>query len=181
MGELEKNNEQSNDDFNPNFIELETNITGVEKISCNSGVRVPIMLLALKKKGNICNICRNNMAHLYLTATVKNPRVNHYIVAFIDAAKIGDYKELINILNNTIIHLNISNKERPFFYVYFYGNELVSGLTIEHARRYIRLEFENKFCYLPNEEFCQTSPRMPVLKYAKIFSISGENPYRFSF
>ncbi len=178
--------------FCPSSYNLASNSVNLQKISCNSGVTVPIQLLAIEESkdcsdvcterpGSDTEICEMNhdlFAHIYITTENSNLFIKHYIVVFVERTKIGRYEELIKILLHTIEWLKIKN-ERPYFYIYYYGKQPVITNELAAARnriiRTLRLNLNN---YKKEESFCRTS-NMSKEK-TENFTISSSNPYQFN-
>jgi hypothetical protein len=140
-----------NDIFVSTCLDLDSNPANLQKILCNSGVAVPLKLLAIKGEvscdvdediceneksnhnGLVCYINRELFAHIYITTENHGAFIKHYIIAFVEGTKIGRYDDLIDILYRTISWLKIEN-ERPHFHIYYHGKYPVVGNTLNDAR-----------------------------------------------
>jgi hypothetical protein len=181
-----------NDEFAASPVPLTANSANLKNLACNSGVTVPVRLLAIEESmpcaevcgynsphynGKECIFSHDQFAHLYLGTEISNASIQHYIIAFVENTKIGEHQKLIDILCRTVNWLNIQN-ERPYFYIYYYGKEPAFGDSFDDAR--INLTRMLRSClgnYEEDDKFCRTSG---VMTGARNFTISGSNPYQFT-
>jgi hypothetical protein len=168
------------------------------RIVCNSGVTVPLKLLAIEETKNcddielctngppeppagrnyppVCHISHELFAHIYITTELSMPVIRHYIVVFVEGKKIGRYGELADILYKTVKWLNIE-QEKPHFYIYYFGAPPVINNEINYTRNCIARELKNRLHnYKSGETVCMASN---VLKGSTDFTISSSNPYLF--
>lgn len=181
-----------NDIFVPSHFELTSNSANLQKIVCNSGITVPLQLLAIEESINcevdVCNdspnydgfVCffdHTRFAHIYITTENNNAFFKHYVIAFVEGVKIGKYNELIDVLCSTIELLKIEN-ERPYFFIYYHGQQPVFETEIDNARmniiRALKTRLKN---YKTGESFCEASK---IRRDATNFTIYESNPYRFN-
>ncbi|MCL2138837.1 MAG: hypothetical protein FWH41_04825 [Treponema sp.] len=179
--------------FLPASVDLKPNSVNLLKINCNSGVTVPLQLLAIDKaiecnvdtavcansksnhNGQKCCISSEQFAHIYITTENQNAFIKHYIFVFVENTKIGKYDELINILYHSVCWLKIEN-ERPHFYIYYHGKQPAVDNTLDEARKNITHVLRSKLSYKPGESFCTTSK---IRNDATYFTIYDSNPYQF--
>jgi hypothetical protein len=173
-------------------VPLISNSAHLQNLSCNSGVAVPVRLLAIEESvpcaevcaydsphynGAVCIFSHDQFAHLYLGTEIHNASIQHYIIAFVENTKIGEYQELIDILCRTVSWLNLGN-ERPYFYIYYYGKQPAFGDNLDEARNNITRKLRSCLNnYEEDEKFCRTSG---VKTDALNFTLSGSNPYQFT-
>ena len=180
------------DEFVASPVPLISNSAHLQNLSCNSGVTVPVRLLAIEESvpcaeaceynsphynGTVCIFSHDQFAHLYLGTEINNASIQYYIIAFVENTKIGEYQELIDILCRTVSWLNLGN-ERPYFYIYYYGKQPAFGDNFDDARNNITRKLRSCLNnYEEDEKFCRTSG---VMTGAFNFTISGSNPYQFT-
>jgi len=186
-------NQAPDDFFVPSPLSLASNSVGLQRISCNSGVAVPLRLLAVEEIVNcdadVCeynspcyfnNECRfdhSQFAYLYVGARIANASIKHYVIAFVESTKIGRYDELIQILDRTIRWLRIEN-EGHYFYIYYHGRQPVFNTGLIDARNNIVRELKSRLTgYKEGERFCMT---MPVGTNTLDFTIFDTDPYKFN-
>ena len=179
----------------PDRLELTNNFVNLQKIICNSGVTVPILLLAAQEtvscevdavvcthnksthNGLVCYFDHKLYAYIYISTEINDAFIKHYIIAFIEGTKIGRYKDTIDLLYRTVLLLKLQN-ERPYFFIYYYGKQPPFETNLDDARknitRALRKDLPN---YKANESFCTTRK---VTKNAPDFIIYDSNPYRFT-
>jgi hypothetical protein len=179
--------------FLPFALDLSPNAVNVQKIACNSGIAVPLQLLAIEKSKacqepcvyerpagstlEYCNMSRGLFAHIYIATENSGSFIKHYIVAFVDRTKIGNYEDLITVLMRTITWLRVE-QERPHFYIYYHGKQPVINNELTAARNHITRVLRRRLTgYKNGESFCETSC---VRRNAAIFTISSGNPYQFN-
>ena len=189
----QQEDQTQNDIFISSFWDLKPNPANLQKIICNSGVTVPLQLLAIDEKID-CNadvaVCANGMskynifecfishelfAHIYVTTENKNAFIKHYIIVFVENTRIGNYEELFKILYHSVCWLKIET-ERPHFYIYYHGKRPVVDNTLDEARKNITRMLKSRLIYKQGESFCTTSK---IRNDAKYITISDSNPYQF--
>jgi len=185
-------NQNPEDKFVSSPLDLSPNSVGLQRIFCNSGVPVPLHLLAINEAvdcdvglcmnnspdyiGRECRFDHDQFAHLYVGTEIIDAAVKHYIIAFVESAKIGRYNELIDILDRTICWLKINN-ERPYFYIFYHGKQPAFGDNLNEARINITRELKSRLNNYQKETFCYTSR---VRTDVTNFTIYDSNPYRFT-
>jgi hypothetical protein len=170
----------------------------LKQIVCNSGVTVPLKLLAVEETKNcgdielceknhveppgmqsglqVCCIPHEQFAHVYVTTELSKPVIKHYIVIFVEGKRIGKYNELVEILFNTAKWLKIES-ERPRFYIYYFGKQPVFINEIDNARYNITKELRRKLNGCEKGEIiCSASI---IRRDSTKFFISSSNPYLF--
>jgi hypothetical protein len=192
--------------FCPPFFDLSPapNSANLKRIVCNSGVTVPLKLLAIEETKNcndielcardhselpagrnfhpacaapVCYIGHEQFAHIYVTTELSDPVIKHYIVIFVAGVKIGKRDELAEILCNTVKWLKIEH-EQPHFYIYYFGKQPVINNEINNARDYVARELRNRLSnYKKGEAICMASN---VSRDSTDFTISSSNPYQFN-
>jgi hypothetical protein len=179
--------------FLPFTLDLSLNSVNLQRISCNSGGAVPLRLLAIEESKackepceyerpadstlECCNMSQGLFAHIYIATDNSSSFIKHYIVVFVDRAKIGRYEDLTAILIHTAMWLRIET-ERPHFYIYYHGKQPVVNNELAAARNNITRVLRKRLnSYKTGESFCETSC---VGRNAAIFTISSSDPYRFN-
>ena len=187
---------QENQDPNNTFVSSpvdlkEDNSARIKYLHNNSGVSVPVRLLAIKESiechvkecefnapnynGAVCQITHNKWAHLYVYTQTGSKYIEHCIVAFVEGTRIKEHDELFDILCQTVKWLKIENN-KPHFFIYYLPPPAIQ-LNLDRARLKITgLMREHLNNYEEGEAFCETSG---VLTYAANCTINKSNPYRF--
>lgn len=183
--------------FQPNFCQpLSENIVGLENIICNSGIKVPLQLLAVEETieplhdhkckyenliKKICILNGTQFAHIYVADYNPNAFIKHYIIAFIEGKKSEKFDELIDILHHTAQWLKIDDK-KPYFYIYYYGNRPALNMSINELRDRIKKELRQRIKnYKENEPFCRTKDMDRKAKNFIIHQNNKATTYEFNF
>ena len=186
-------NQDPDDVFVSSPVRLIANSAHLQNIFCNSGVAVPLQLLAIEElvqcevgvceynspnfNGKECIFSHDRFAHLYIGTEIGDASVKHYIIVFVESTKIGRYNELIDILYRTICWLKIEN-ENPYFYIYYHGKQPAFYDDLIEVRNSITRALKSRLKnYKEREAFCLTSR---VRTDALDFTIYDSNPYRFT-
>jgi len=176
----------------PSPLSLPPNSVGLQSISCNSGVTVPLHLLAINEvvdcdvrvcennspdyNGKECRFDHTQFAYLYISTEIVNASVKHYIIAFVESTKIGKYDDLIKVLCRTVSWLKIEN-ECPHFCIYYHGKQPAFDTGLIDARNNITRELKLRLKNYKEETFCKT---LRVRTDITNFTIYDSNPYQFT-
>jgi hypothetical protein len=192
--------------FYPSFYDLSptSNLVNLQRIVCNSGIAVPLKLLAIEETrscadlelckedhsepptgldlplavaAQVCHISHERFAHIYITTELPEYVIKHYIVIFVEGIRIGRHDELVEILCNTVKWLGIEH-EQPHFYIYYFGKQPVINNEINNARNCVARKLRNRLNnYKSDETICMA---FNVSRGSTDFTISSSNPYRFN-
>jgi len=190
-GAKAQDDQSPNNFFMPFSLDLISNSANLRRILCNSGVAVPLFLLAIEEavdcdvgvcgnnspdyNGNECRFEHAQFAHIYIGTEIKDASVKHYIIAFVESTKIGRYKDLSQALCRTASWLKIEN-EKPYFYIYYHGKQPAFDASLIEARNNLTRELKSRLKNYQEEAFCYTSR---VRTDAVDFTISASDPYQF--
>jgi len=175
----------------------------LEKIMCNAGTAVPVVLLAIepkrkrkhtepckykknKKIESNCIIEPNQYAHIYIFSENKKAFIQHYIIIFVERKgfkKFDSLFEISKILKNTVHLLKLENK-RPYFCIYFcggYGKHTAIDVSMDYVCAKINKDMKKYFSYGKEEKnVCKSEG---VREQAKTFVVSSKehnvNPFDF--